>query len=80
MSDTENAGKAFISYFRVDGLDQKTQVPDIKLTALDNKLQDLKYITEFQRAANSEVLFGIGLDGTLVGKTAYGGSESGRRQ
>ena len=77
LSDTENAGKAFISYFRVDGLDQKTQVPDIKLTALDNKLQDLKYITEFQRAANSEVLFGIGLDGTLVGQNSPGGSESG---
>lgn len=77
LTDTENTGKAFLSYFRLDSLDQKTPVPDIKIAALDNKLGDLKYITDFQRSANSEVLFGLGIDGTLFGQNSPGGSESG---
>lgn len=77
LTDTDNAGKSFISFFTRSEINEKDMLQDIIITPLDNKLKDLKYITEFQNAANSEILFGIGLDGTLVGQNSPGGSESG---
>ena len=77
LRDIDNYGKSLISFYEYDSINAKDIREDIKITPLDNKMQDLKYITDFQKNANGEVLFGVGADGTLIGQTSPGGSEAG---
>lgn len=77
LRDVDNYGKSLISFFEYDAMSAKDIREDIKISPLKNQLEDLKYITEFQTAANGEILFGVGSDGTLIGQHHPGGSESG---
>jgi hypothetical protein len=77
LRDVDNYGKSLISFYEYDSLNSKDIREDIKITTLDNKLKDLNSIMEFQKAANGELLFGIGMDGTLIGQHSPGGSEAG---
>lgn len=67
----DKAGKT-IQSMMLTGSDNK-QYSAIKITALDDKLKDGSYLPEAE-AANSEVLFALGVDPTLIGAGIPGGS------
>lgn len=69
LSGNENAGKSIQSMkFLLDG----KEVSAISITAIDDKLKDGSYLPEAE-AANSEVLFAIGVDPSLIGAGIPGG-------
>ncbi len=66
----QKAGKTIQSML-LTGSDGK-QFSAVKITALDDKLKDGSYLPEAE-AANSEVLFALGVDPTLIGAGIPGG-------
>ncbi len=69
LSGNDNAGKAIQSMkFLVDG----KEISAITITAIDDKLKDGSYLPEAE-AANSEVLFALGVDPSLIGAGIPGG-------
>jgi len=69
LSGNDNAGKAIQSMkFLVDG----KEVSAVTITAIDDKLKDGSYLPEAE-AANSEVLFALGVDPSLIGAGIPGG-------
>lgn len=66
----DNAGKA-IQGMKITGDDGKPYSA-VTITAIDDKLKDGSYLPEAE-AANSEVLFALGVDPTLIGAGIPGG-------
>lgn len=66
----DKAGKS-IQSMQIIGKDDKPY-PAIKITAIDDKLKDGSYLPEAE-AANSEVLFALGVDPSLIGAGIPGG-------
>lgn len=66
----QKAGKT-IQSMMLTGSDNK-QYSAVKITAIDDKLKDGSYLPEAE-AANSEVLFALGVDPTLIGAGIPGG-------
>lgn len=75
LSGTENAYKAFISYFDVDRVTGQ-EYGLIKITPIDNKSNIDKEILA-SSAANSEILFSMGINPDIIGAGAPGGPYSG---
>lgn len=70
LTGNENAGKAIQSMTIVGENGQP--YPAVKVTAIDDKLKDGSYLPEAE-AANSEVLFALGVDPSLIGAGIPGG-------
>jgi len=70
LAGESNAGKSIQSMMYVD--DKGIQHSTIKITAIDDKFKDGSYLPEAE-AANSETLFGQGVDGSLIGAGIPGG-------
>ncbi len=70
LSGTSNGGKSISSIMYTDSRGQ--QVSAIRITAIDDKLKDGSYLPEAE-AANSEVLFALGTDPSLIGAGIPGG-------
>ena len=65
LADVENSGKSFISYSRYNAI-KMDFVTGWKIEVIDNKLNNTAYLPDSQ-AANSEILFAIGVDPCLIG-------------
>jgi hypothetical protein len=65
-----NAAKSIQSMMFMD--DKNAQVSALKITSVDDKLKDGIYLPEAE-AANSEILFAIGVDPSLIGAGIPGG-------
>jgi hypothetical protein len=70
LTGNANAGKT-IQSMKIVGEDGKAY-PAIEITAIDDKLKDGSYLPEAE-AANSEVLFALGVDPSLIGAGIPGG-------
>lgn len=70
LTGNENAGKTIQSMTIVGENDQP--YPAVKITPIDDKLKDGSYLPEAE-AANSEVLFALGVDPSLIGAGIPGG-------
>lgn len=70
LTGNEKAAKSIQSMMFVD--DKGIQTSAIKITAIDDKLKDGSYLPEAE-AANSEVLFALGVDPSLIGAGIPGG-------
>ena len=75
LSDTDNSGKSFVSFSFWDQV-QKKMMDGWKIDVIDNKLTDGAYLPDSQ-AANSEVLFGIGIDPCMIGGSSVPGGKLG---
>jgi hypothetical protein len=71
LSDVENSGKSFVSMLTWDKIEKKLK-DGWKIDVIDNKLVDGAYLPDTQ-AANSEILFGIGVDPCLIGSSGVPG-------
>lgn len=74
LAGNDNAGKSIQSMLLVDA-DGK-QYSAVKISAIDDKLKDGSYLPEAS-AANSETLFALGIDPTLIGAGIPGGLGAG---
>jgi hypothetical protein len=72
LSDVENSGKAFLT-FNFFSRFKNEYLSGWKINVIDNKLKDDAYLPDSQ-AANSEILFAIGVDPCLIGSGIPGGS------
>jgi len=72
LSDVENSGKAFVSFSFFNKF-KGEYLGGWKINVIDNKLKDDAYLPDSQ-AANSEILFAIGVDPCLVGSGLPGGN------
>jgi hypothetical protein len=72
LCDVENSGKAFLT-FNFFSRFKNEYLSGWKINVIDNKLKDDAYLPDSQ-AANSEILFAIGVDPCLVGSGIPGGS------
>jgi len=72
LSDVENSGKAFLTFTFFNKF-KSEYLSGWKINVIDNKLKDDAYLPDSQ-AANSEILFAIGVDPCLVGSGIPGGS------
>lgn len=70
LTGNDNAGKAIQSIKIVDEKGVATSA--VTITAIDDKLKDGSYLPEAE-AANSEVLFALGVDPSLIGAGIPGG-------
>lgn len=70
LGGTDNAGKSISSIMFED--DKGNQVSAVKITAIDDKFKDGSYLPEAE-AANSEVLFAMGVDPSVIGAGIPGG-------
>jgi len=70
LGGADNGGKSISSIMYTDSRGQ--QVSAVKVTAIDDKLKDGSYLPEAE-AANSEVLFALGTDPSLIGAGIPGG-------
>jgi len=70
LASEKNAGKSIQSMMYTD--DKGVQQSTIKITAIDDKFKDGSYLPEAE-AANSEVLFALGVDPSLIGAGIPGG-------
>lgn len=70
LSSNKNSGKS-ISSIMFEG-DKGEQVSAVKVTAIDDKFKDGSYLPEAE-AANSEVLFALGVDPSIIGAGIPGG-------
>ena len=75
LRGVENTGKSFVSFYDRDEYGGKI-FDEIIIEAIDDKMGDKKWLTDSQ-AANSENLFGLGVDPTILGQSSPGGSEGG---
>ena len=71
LSNVENSGKAFISYAFYSKVKQD-YLTGWKIEVIQNKLDNAAYLPDSQ-AANSEILFAIGVDPCLIGAGLPGG-------
>lgn len=73
LKDVENYGKSLVtlSYWN-EQLNQ--EFPGWKIEVIDNKLKDDAYLPDSQ-AANSEILFAIGVDPSLIGASGVPGGK-----
>lgn len=71
LTDVENSGKSFVTFAFYSKVKQD-YLSGWKIEVIDNKLQDSAYIPDSQ-AANSEILFAIGVDPCLIGAGMPGG-------
>ncbi|MBN1546857.1 MAG: hypothetical protein JW902_09375 [Syntrophaceae bacterium] len=85
LTDVENSGKSLVTFSYYNETLQK-EFPGWKINVIDNKLKDDAYLPDSQ-AANSEILFAIGVDPSLIGashvpggKMASSGSGSDKRE
>ncbi|MCX6305528.1 MAG: hypothetical protein NT040_11220 [Bacteroidetes bacterium] len=65
LADVENSGKAFISWSFLNKVKQD-YLTGWKIEVIQNKLDNTAYLPDSQ-AANSEILFAIGVDPCLIG-------------
>ena len=65
LADVENSGKAFVSYAFYSKVKQD-YLTGWKIEVIQNKLDNSAYLPDSQ-AANSEILFAIGVDPCLIG-------------
>ena len=72
LANVENSGKAFISYAFYSKVKQD-YLTGWKIDVIQNKLENSAYLPDSQ-AANSEILFAIGVDPCLIGAGLPGGS------
>lgn len=70
LRDNVNAGRSIMSMIYKD--DQGKPLSGLKITAIDDKYKDGVYLPEAS-AANSEILFAIGVDPALIGAGIAGG-------
>lgn len=70
LTGNDNAGKA-IQSMKIIGEDGKAY-PAVEVITIDDKLKDGSYLPEAE-AANSEVLFALGVDPSLIGAGIPGG-------
>jgi hypothetical protein len=75
LTDVENSGKSLVTYHFYDQV-MKTTFPGWKINVIDNKLKDDAYLPDSQ-AANSEILFAIGVDPSLIGGSGVPGGKLG---
>ena len=71
LADVENSGKAFVSFAFYSKI-KEDYLSGWEINVIDNKLQDSAYLPDSQ-AANSEILFAIGVDPCLIGAGLPGG-------
>ncbi len=71
LKDTKNTAKSFMSHFAIDEFTKKT-LPGWEIVPIDNKLKDGLYLPDSQ-AANSETLFAMQVDPSLIGHGLPGG-------
>lgn len=71
LADVENSGKAFVTFAFYSKVKQD-YLNGWKIEVIDNKVQDSAYLPDSQ-AANSEILFAIGVDPCLIGAGLPGG-------
>lgn len=71
LSNVENSGKALVTFSYWDKT-LRQEFPGWKINVIDNKLKDDAYLPDSQ-AANSEILFAIGVDPSLIGSGMPGG-------
>lgn len=70
LRDNANAGKSIMSMVYKDEMGKP--IPGLQITSIDNKLKDGAYLPEAS-AANSEILFALGVDPSLIGAGIPGG-------
>lgn len=70
LGGTDNAGKSISSIMFQN--EKGEQVSAVKITAIDDKFKDGSYLPEAE-AANSEVLFAMGVDPSVIGAGIPGG-------
>lgn len=75
LTDVENSGKSLVTYAMFDQI-TKTNFPGWKINVIENKLKDDAYLPDSQ-AANSEILFAIGVDPSLIGGSGVPGGKLG---
>lgn len=78
LKDTKNTGKSLITYYDIDRT-TKQKIGAWEVEVIDNKIQD-GVLNLDSAAANSEILFAIGIDPTLIGSGMPGkelGAKSG---
>jgi len=71
LSDVENSGKSFLTFTFYNKFKQE-YISGWKINVIDNKLKDDAYLPDSQ-AANSEILFSLGVDPCLIGAGIPGG-------
>jgi len=71
LSDVENSGKSFLTFTFYNKFKQE-YISGWKINVIDNKLKDDAYLPDSQ-AANSEILFALGVDPCLIGAGIPGG-------
>lgn len=67
FSNPDNSGRSFMTQSKFDA-ERNVSYPGWKITALDDKISDGKYIDD-SNEASSQLLFALGVDGTLIGTT-----------
>lgn len=75
LSNIENSGKALVTLSYYDKM-SKQNFPGWKINVIENKLKDDAYLPDSQ-AANSEILFAIGVDPSLIGGSGVPGGKLG---
>ncbi|MGY0037639.1 hypothetical protein [Pedobacter sp. NJ-S-72] len=70
LTGSKNAGKSFITTFSWDPIN-KTEIPGISITSLDDKLQDGKYI-EDSKEASGQYIRSFGIPAPLIGPISSG--------
>lgn len=75
LSDSENAGKSFVT-FSFYSIKIQDYLTGWKIDAIDDKLKDDAYLPDSQ-AANSEILFAMGVDPCLIGGSGVPGEKMG---
>lgn len=71
----EQAGKTIVSHYGRDEMTGKI-FDELIIESIDDKIGDKKWIID-SAAANSENLFAVGVDPTILGQSSPGGSEAG---
>jgi len=71
LADAENSGKAFVTFAFYSKV-KEDYLSGWQINVIDNKLQDSAYLPDSQ-AANSEILFAIGVDPSMIGAGLPGG-------
>jgi hypothetical protein len=74
MAGEDGAGNSIMTTFKTDGMGKAYD--GWKITPIDDKLQDGKYIEDSQEAC-SHIFFGVGVDPTLIGAAPGKGMGSG---
>jgi hypothetical protein len=73
LTNVENSGKSLVTFTYYNEVLQK-EYPGWKINVIDNKLKDDAYLPDSQ-AANSEILFAIGVDPSLIGASSVPGGK-----